>query len=57
MGTVVEETDETLFWLELIEDTAIYPASKVEPLKREAEALLKIFSSSLGTARKNRSHS
>jgi len=51
MGTVVEETDETLLWLELFEDTAILPRAAIKALKQESDELLRIFSRSLSTAR------
>ena len=51
MGTVVEETDETLLWLELFEEAGILPGTAVNPLKQESDELLRIFSRSLGTAR------
>jgi len=51
IGIVVEETDETLMWLELLEEAQVFPAEELKPLKQEAEELLRIFSSSLSTAR------
>ena len=50
---VVEENDETLFWLELIEESGIMEESKTNGLKTEAEDLLRIFSASRKTL-KNR---
>lgn len=47
------QTDETLFWLELIEETNIFPPEKIKDLKKEATELLAIFVSSINTARKN----
>ena len=41
IGVVVEEADETLFWLELIVDSKIVEAIMVDPLKVECEELLK----------------
>ncbi len=51
MGTVVEEADETLLWLELLEEADIVTAAKVKSLKEESQELLCLFSSSLSTAR------
>ncbi len=51
MGTVVEETDETMLWLELLEEAEIFPTEKLKQLKRETDELLRIFSRSLSTAR------
>jgi four helix bundle protein len=53
MGTVVEETDESLLWLELFEDAEIIAAGKLSGLKQEAEELLSIFSRSLNTSRRS----
>jgi len=53
IGTVVEEADESLFWLELLEEAEIGPATAIDPLKREADELLRITSASLDTARRN----
>lgn len=55
MGTVVEEVDETVFWLELFEDAGICTLNLTQPLKQEAEELLRIFSTSLSTAKRNAS--
>jgi four helix bundle protein len=51
MGTVVEEADETVFWLELLSETAIVPAAKLEEILQEANELLAIFAASQRTAR------
>ncbi len=57
MGTVVEETDETLLWLELFLEAAVCVADKkLDELTREADELLRLFSSSLGTARRKSNH-
>jgi four helix bundle protein len=53
MGTVVEETDESLLWLELFEETEICAKRQVEPLQAESDELLRIFSISLNTAKRN----
>jgi four helix bundle protein len=50
---VEEETDETLYWLELIESTGNFKPSQIEPLKKETEELLSIFVSSIKTAKMN----
>src|SRR6266403_4282966 len=36
MGTVEEEADETLFWLELLEESQLVPAAKLTAIKQEA---------------------
>lgn len=45
MCIVVEETDETVFWLELIEDLEILSIAKVGEFKSETEEILKVMSS------------
>ncbi len=54
MGTVVEEADETVFWLDLLIESRLLATKRLEPLLKERVELLKIFSSSLTTARSNR---
>ena len=51
MGVVVEEIDETVFWLELLVETGILAQSRMESLQREATELLAIFAASQHTAR------
>lgn len=53
MGTVVEEADESAFWLELMESAGLCSKASVQPLKVEANELLRIFSTSLNTAKRN----
>ena len=51
LGTVLEETDETLFWLEPMVETEMVKASKLEPLMCENRELLAIFVASMNTAK------
>ena len=51
MGLVVEECDETVFWLEILIETGIVRAGKLDELLREANELLAIFAASQRTAR------
>jgi four helix bundle protein len=51
LGIVVEEADETLFWLEMLEESGLVSANKLADLRKEAEELLMIFSASRRTAR------
>ena len=54
METVIEEADETLFWLELIEESGIIDQkSEIINLLREANELVSIFVASAKTV-KNR---
>jgi four helix bundle protein len=52
IGIVLEEADETVFWLELLQEGEILPPSRVEKLKREAEELVRVFASSRITVEK-----
>jgi four helix bundle protein len=52
MGVVVEEADETVFWLEMLIETNIMPVKKLDKLLGEANELLAIFAASQRTARK-----
>ncbi|HXY78290.1 MAG TPA: four helix bundle protein [Candidatus Acidoferrales bacterium] len=54
MNVVVEEADETVFWLELLEDTGIVPRGKLALLLKEANELLAICAASLRTAKHNK---
>jgi four helix bundle protein len=54
IGVVAEEADETLFWFELILDAQLVRPKLLESLMKECEELLKIFSASLATAKRNR---
>ena len=54
MGTVEEEADETLFWLELLEDSELISAAKLAAIKEEANELIAITVASIKTARRNR---
>ena len=57
LSIVVEEVDETLFWLEIIVEEKILPKVKVESLVQEADELTAIFISTRKTARKNQQSS
>lgn len=48
---VLEEADETDFWIELGERAGVVEAKKVVPLRREAEELVKIFAATRRSAR------
>ena len=54
IGVVVEEADETVFWLELLVDTGIVQKVLMENILLEANELLAIFAASLWTARQKR---
>jgi four helix bundle protein len=50
LGIVVEEADETVFWLEMLGDSGIVSGAKLGELLREANQLVMIFSASRKTA-------
>ena len=50
ISIVLEETDETDFWLEFIIDEKLLNKNQVEPLQQEAEELTAIFAASRKTA-------
>ena len=54
IGIVAEEADESVFWLELIEETKILNAKQLERILKEARELAAIFSASHKTARGHR---
>src|SRR5215469_11719346 len=51
LGIVVEEADETVFWLELLTDSGIVSPKKMHEILNEANQLMLIFSASRRTAR------
>jgi len=51
LGIVVEEIDETVFWLELLVESGIVSSVRLGNLQREANELLAIFVSSQLTAK------
>jgi len=44
LGIVIEEADETLFWLELVRDSNIYHGKEIDFLIRETDEILAIIS-------------
>ncbi|MBX9678554.1 MAG: four helix bundle protein [Gemmataceae bacterium] len=51
-GIVLEETDETLYWLEILAETEVVSAEMLAPLARECRELPAIFVASLNTAKR-----
>jgi four helix bundle protein len=54
LGVVIEEADETAFWLEVLVEASIVRSSATQNLSKEADELTRIFVSSRETARRNR---
>lgn len=53
LGTVLEEADETAFWLELIEESNLMSAEKLVSLKSEADEICAIIFSTRRSTREN----
>ena len=51
MGTVEEEADETIYWMELLIDAEIVKKPRIDDLLDEADQILSIVVSSIKTAR------
>lgn len=51
IGVVVEEADETVFWIEMLVESGIIKESRAEELLVEANELLRLFAASKNTAR------
>ena len=54
MGTVEEEADETMYWIELSIDAGIVKKARVDSLLKEANEIVSITVSSIKTARRVR---
>jgi four helix bundle protein len=53
VGTVAEEADESLYWLELIRDGSFVPEKKLASLVSEADELTAIFTAGRRTSSKD----
>ena len=54
MNIVVEEADESVFWLELLSETGVVRKERLSDLQCEANEILAICAASLRTAKQNR---
>lgn len=52
MGTVEEEADETIYWMELLIDTGIVKQNRIADLMSEADQILSIVIASIKTAKR-----
>jgi four helix bundle protein len=52
LGTVEEETDETIYWMELLIDTGIVKPNRIADLLDEADQILSIVIASIKTTRR-----
>jgi four helix bundle protein len=53
MAGALKELDETVYWLELLVESEIIPAIKLEDLQNETNELIAIFVSSINTSKRN----
>jgi len=51
LGIVVEEADESILWLELLEDARLMAHERLESLQSEARELTALFTASQHTGR------
>jgi len=54
IGTVSEEADESVFWLNRVKNGRVVGTVSIEPLLAEAEELARIFTTAARTARQRR---
>jgi four helix bundle protein len=54
LGIVAEEADESVFWLELIEESKVLNPKLLDEILKEARELAAIFSASIRTAKTNK---
>ena len=52
LGIVIEEADESAFWLEMISEAGLLPSKRLADLRSEAEQLVAILNASRTTAKK-----
>lgn len=50
LGVAEEEADETQFWLEMIKESGLIPAKRLQPLHQESRELTAIFAASRKSA-------
>jgi four helix bundle protein len=53
MGIVEEESDESLYWIDVLVELGLVSAKRVEELRHEANEIIAITVSSIKTARRN----
>lgn len=51
LGIVLEEADESVFWIELLTEGEIVAEARLEALHKEAQEIMTIFAASFHTAR------
>lgn len=53
LSIVVEETDESLYWLELLVESGLFKAAQLAELRKEANELVSIFVASRKTSKQS----
>jgi len=53
LSIVIEEADESCFWMEFVKDEGLLPQGKIAPLLGEGEELTSIFVAARRTTRSN----
>ena len=56
LGVVEEETDETLYWLEMFREARLAPQVKLDPLMSDANEILAMVVASIKTLRSRNTH-
>ncbi len=54
MGIVEEETDESMYWMELIEESGLMDENRISDLYKEADEILSMVVASIRTAKKRK---
>ena len=54
IGIVIEEADESLYWMEMLTEAKIVPEQKLSELMQEAGEIIAIMTTTMKTARKNK---
>lgn len=55
MGTVEEEADESLYWLEMLMEAGMVKPERIQGLRAEGNEILAVVVSSINTARRSQS--
>ena len=53
VGISIEESDESMYWIEMLTEAGIIPDEKVSALYKEADEIVAILTASAKTARRN----
>lgn len=54
LGVVLEEADESLYWMEILSESRVVGTARLKPLMNEANELISIFVASINSAKDNR---